>query len=123
MKVKVLATVIAATFMMGAVGTADAGLFNCGHKKSCCRTYTYKSCCKTKCAPVSCCKTVSTCCSPRPNCCATRCATYTRCGSGCATGGCAPASGSGAAPQSDDVESIPAPPKKDTNPPKPNAET
>jgi len=102
MKVKVLATVMAAAFVMAAVGSADAG-----HKK-CCRTYTHKSSCKT-----TCCKTVTTCCSKRPNCCTTPCGT---------TSGCAPAAGSEAAPESKDVETIPAPPTKDTTPPKPGKE-
>lgn len=108
MKVKLLATMIAVTFVMGAVGTADAGLFNFHKKNSCCRTHK-SSCqtvshCQTSCAPK--CAPVSTCCSPRPSCCATRCGS-----------GCAPAAGG--TPASDDVESIPAPPTKDTEPPKP----
>lgn len=110
MKVKVLATVIAVTFVMGALGTADAGLFNNCHnrKSSCCKTSCATKCqtvstCAPTCAPR--CARVRTCCSPRPRCCAT-------------APGCAPAA-SGGAPSSEDVESIPAPPQKDTEPPKP----
>lgn len=105
MKVKVLATVIAATFVMGAVGIADAGLFDCHNRRSsCCKTQRVSKChTVSRCAPK--CARVRTCCSPRPRCCAP---TY----------GCAPAAGGGA-PASEDVESIPAPPQKDTEPPKP----
>lgn len=113
MKLRILGSLLAVTFVFGAMSSADAGLFFFKKKSNCCKVEKVECCepveCAPKCEPVKCepvkCTPAPTCCSPKPTC----------CGSGHAAA--APAATEKGAPKATDAP--PAPPSGKKEAPKP----